>query len=1035
MTPYDQAYQETDPLFNTVEQHFPGISTLLYLTGATGFARNKIMEWGGINPGTTMRDPFRKRGDSYWSSFGKMDYDSRADLVRSFNYSMGDWAAADSPIKNALSFLDSTFLENNEAAKEAFEYAIQSAGSGVSFASRNKKNPESLTLNEALNRVTSVNDVSEFFRSTVLPFNPVMKRGDTGILASEYSRANFGDLRNFGLNPEDADGISQDEFRKLLDKADNLVNSVSEINRDNKKSDGTLGGSVRVVEKNGQLELATTGKLSDSDLKRVTDQLKEVNNSLATVANKVSVSAISNVEKNANGSIADVSNDLTITTGTDPEEIKRRAQETSERFKNMQVAIAQWQKVLDTDVIETIKTLSGAIGSNVLSTFGNAGRQLALNAGMVQHLGALTGRGSGYPLGAIEGAGRILAGIGGDRSNAMMVGLSAAAWGNPTSDYRIDRAQFEQKILATYAGNIESETAKSVGALFSRVYASKKGDKGWENVDSAISSFESMMENDKDFRDAFMTNGVFDYRKFNAQDVRAFMESKGMDSNFTNTDWEISKEGTLALEFRNKSKYPVQIAGESHLREGRQDIFNTLDKDVQQWANDDKTQMQIMEAVSMEESAGAARIEEIARSKGVALKKGQATQLWDTIRGTLDFDRKKLMGQMGLTGAKYANMTTSEFAAFLGKPYAELYEEAEARSRVSALMTESGGLRGAVNTILSKDDVDNATMGAVIKMAFGADATNDALVKSFGIGGGDPNSIETHNNIVAFREGVEESEDFITKYNDKNRENGVTLSREEMQKTITRDYKKALKSGDEYQIYLAKRRAESLYGGKVDFDKEGNIVKFEADETVRELNKQYKDVDMQYLAEQSNSEAIDKRDFAMDEFGISLYKTDSDGKRVKAKSLTLENATSTKEKTAVAVVSALNSTSKEYREDLDAAKNKLADLRKKRESATSDSDRAKIDSEIKAAEKVRDNLSSRMGALKSYRDKIESNDLLVTKDNLAAIDKLTMGKASKNMEKLGIDPQQTIVSLINEIITGIGKVVKNTENSAVIRGR
>ena len=40
MTPYDQAYQETDPLFNTVEQHFPGISTLLHLTGATGFARN-----------------------------------------------------------------------------------------------------------------------------------------------------------------------------------------------------------------------------------------------------------------------------------------------------------------------------------------------------------------------------------------------------------------------------------------------------------------------------------------------------------------------------------------------------------------------------------------------------------------------------------------------------------------------------------------------------------------------------------------------------------------------------------------------------------------------------------------------------------------------------------------------------------------------------------------------------------------------------------------------------------------------------------
>ena len=319
-----------------------------------------------------------------------------------------------------------------------------------------------------------------------------MARGDAGTLAAEYIRSNFNDISNYGLDLNKANGLNSDDFRKLLDKADSLVNTVSEINNTNKKADGTLSGSVRVVENNGKLELSTTGEVADGDLKRVTDQLRDVNTSLAAVADRVFVSVQSERAVDSAGNTTDATTNIKITTGISADEVKRRAAETKSRFKQLQNAIAQWQKVLDTDVIETITMLSRSIGSNVLSTFGNSGRQLALNAGMVQHVGALTGRGTAYPLQAIQTANQMLASMGGDQANSMMVGLAASAWGNPASEYRLDRPQLEQRILATYAGNIESDTAKSVGALFSRVYQARKGDKGWTNVDEAIGSFENM---------------------------------------------------------------------------------------------------------------------------------------------------------------------------------------------------------------------------------------------------------------------------------------------------------------------------------------------------------------------------------------------------------------------------------------------------------------------------------------------------------------------------------------------------------------
>ena len=129
MTPYDQVYQNPDPLFKTANQMFPTISAILSVLGVDRSIISKLEEAAGVSPGTTFRDPFRKWGDSYLSTFGDIDRSNRSDLVRSFSYSIGDWGAGDAAVKNVASFLDSTFLERNSQAREAYEYALQSAGS------------------------------------------------------------------------------------------------------------------------------------------------------------------------------------------------------------------------------------------------------------------------------------------------------------------------------------------------------------------------------------------------------------------------------------------------------------------------------------------------------------------------------------------------------------------------------------------------------------------------------------------------------------------------------------------------------------------------------------------------------------------------------------------------------------------------------------------------------------------------------------------------------------------------------------------
>lgn len=1034
MTPYDQVYQNPDPLFKTANQMFPTISAILSMLGVDRSIISKLEEAAGVSPGTTMRDPFRKWGDSYLSTFGDMDRSNRSDLVRSFSYSIGDWGARDAGIKNIASFLDSEFLERNSQAREAYEYALQSAGSGVSFDAMNRG--QRLSINKAYNRRTTLTDVDKFFRDTVIPFNPVMARGDAGTLASEYIRANFNDISNYGLDINKANGLNSDDFKKLLDKADSLVNTVSEINNTNKKADGTLSGSVRVVENNGKLELSTTGKVGDSDLKRVTDQLKDVNTSLAAVADRVSVSVQSERAVDSAGNTTDATTDIKITTGVSADEIKRRAAETKSRFKQMQNAIAQWQKVLDTDVIETITMLSRSIGSNVLSTFGNAGRQLALNAGMVQHVGALTGRGTAYPLQAIQTANQMLASMGGDQANSMMVGLAASAWGNPASEYRLDRPQLEQRILATYVGNIESDTAKSVGALFSRIYQARKGDKGWTNVDEAIGSFENMMQNDSNFRKAFTTNGRFDANKFNAENIRAYMTANGMDGSFSDYDFKISQEGTLSMEFRNKSELPLQIAAEGHLEEGRRGVFANLGDVGKMFDTDDETRRQVLEAAGMEESAGAARIREIAAARGIKLKKGQETAIWDNIRGTLRADRALFGGFLGLSGAEVAGMNESEYLAYFGKRFSEYYQEAKARARVSNMIASSGGLRGAAKLLTEKDaDLDKATVSAITKQAFGASAENEALIEAFGLG--DTTNM-TPEEIAARKEqfvkGVTDSEEAIERYNSdkKNKEAGRTVSRKAMIDTLQRDYRAAVRSKDSERIKEAKRRYENFFNMNLTINDKGVITGYHKGPLSEEHEKNKK-ADMARLIEQSNTEAILERRYkADDNFSLDIYQKDGKGGVIKQESLSIDNATTTKEKTALALASALRDTYNENQANLEATQSEIKALEKRKAAAKTESEKAEITRQIESKRKDVDLYAGKMGAATTLIDKVKRQDLTVSSEVFQSAEKLTGGLVSKRMlEDFGIDPQQTMISVLQDILTTLkNNLPKNNNNNS-----
>ena len=1034
MTPYDQVYQNPDPLFKTANQMFPTISAILSVLGVDRSIISKLEEAAGVSPGTTLRDPFRKWGDSYLSTFGDMDRSNRSDLVRSFSYSIGDWGARDAGIKNIASFLDSTFLERNSQAREAYEYALQSAGSGVSFDAMNRG--QRLSINKANNRRTTIADVDKFFRDTVIPFNPVMARGDAGTLAAEYIRSNFNDISNYGLDINKANGLNSDDFRKLLDKADSLVNTVSEINNTNKKADGTLSGSVRVVENNGKLELSTTGDVADSDLKRVTDQLKDVNTSLAAVADRVSVSVQSERAVDSAGNTTDATTDIKITTGISADEVKRRAAETKSRFKQLQSAIAQWQKVLDTDVIETITMLSRSIGSNVLSTFGNTGRQLALNAGMVQHVGALTGRGTAYPLQAIQTANQMLASMGGDQANSMMVGLAASAWGNPASEYRLDRPQLEQRILATYAGNIESDTAKSVGALFSRVYQARKGDKGWTNVDEAIGSFENMMQNDAKFREAFTTNGRFDATKFNTENIRKYMTENGMDGSFSDYDFTISKEGTLSMEFRNKSELPMQIAAEGHLEEGRRKVFANLSSDVRKmFDTDDETRRQILEAAGMEESAGAARIREIAAARGISLKKGQETAIWDNIRGTLRADRVLFGGYLGLSGTEVAGMNESEYLAYFGKRFSEYYQEAKARARVSNMIAESGGLRGAAKLLIEKDaDLDKATISAITKLAFGASAENEALIEAFGLG---KTTNMTPEEIAARKEqfvkGVTDSEEAIVEYNSdkKNKEADRTVSRKDMIETLQRDYRAAVKSKDQERIKEAKRRYENFFNMNLTINDQGIITEYHKGPLSEEHEKNKK-ADMARLIEQSNTEAILERRYkADDNFSLDIYQKDGEGGVVKMESLSIDNATTTKEKTALAMASALRDTYNENQANLEATQSEIKALEKRKAAAKTESEKAEITRQIEAKRKDVDLYAGKMGAATTLIEKVKRQDLTISSEDFQSAEKLTGGLVSKRMlEDFGIDPQQTMISVLQDILTTLkNNLPKNSNNS------
>ena len=148
-------------------------------------------------------------------------------------------------------------------------------------------------------------------------------------------------------------------------------------------------------------------------------------------------------------------------------------------------------------------------------------------------------------------------------------------------------------------------------------------------------------------------------------------------------------------------------------------------------------------------------------------------------------------------------------------------------------------------------------------------------------------------------------------------------------------------------------------------------------------------------------------------------------------SLSIDNATTTKEKTALAMASALRDTYNENQANLEAAQSEIKALEKRKEAATTESEKAEITRQIEAKRKDVDLYAGKMGAATTLIDKVKRQDLTISSEDFQSAEKLTGGLVSKRMlEDFGIDPQQTMISVLQDILTTLkNNLPKNSNNS------
>lgn len=169
---------------------------------------------------------------------------------------------------------------------------------------------------------------------------------------------------------------------------------------------------------------------------------------------------------------------LSFTSGKGDDEsakILRRVNELRQNVRRMDMAVAAWQDVLNTDVDGALKAITHLFGGDVTATFSGQGDTLQEAALRVKHTAALTGSSTGFMMSGTAALSKAIGAFQGPQETALTAALFTANYSAGLGGYRGSQADMEQYTALSSAHAVTSPYGRMLAGGYARYMYSKAG--------------------------------------------------------------------------------------------------------------------------------------------------------------------------------------------------------------------------------------------------------------------------------------------------------------------------------------------------------------------------------------------------------------------------------------------------------------------------------------------------------------------------------------------------------------------------------
>ena len=157
------------------------------------------------------------------------------------------------------------------------------------------------------------------------------------------------------------------------------------------------------------------------------------------------------------------------------EKILRRVNELRQNVRRMDMAVAAWQDVLNTDVDGALKAITQLFGGDVTATFSGQGDTLQEAALRVKHTAALTGSSTGFMMSGTAALSKAIGAFKGPQETALTAALFTANYSAGLGGYRGSQADMEQYTALSSAHAVTSPYGTMLAGGYARYMSSAEG--------------------------------------------------------------------------------------------------------------------------------------------------------------------------------------------------------------------------------------------------------------------------------------------------------------------------------------------------------------------------------------------------------------------------------------------------------------------------------------------------------------------------------------------------------------------------------